>query len=103
MKNYKITITGKVRKTGFLFFAKQFSKIYNIKGFVKYTGNTTLLIEAEGHEIQLNKFVEYCKEGPYGSEITGFDITEGEVKHHTTFDILPEYNNNTVNEDRMFK
>ena len=87
VKNLKIKIIGKVKKTGFPYYVKQFSKIYGITGFAEFTNNTTLFIEAEGEEYQLTKFIEYCKEGPFGSEITDFDITEGEVKYHQSFDI----------------
>ena len=97
MKNLRIKISGKVKKTGFLFFAKQFSKIYHITGFAKYTGNTTLLIEAEGEETRLNKFIEYCKEGPLGSKINGFDIREGEIKHYHSFDIASTLNAEILN------
>ena len=89
MKNVKIKITGKVKKTGFQYYAKQFSKIYGITGFAKFTDNTTLFIEAEGAEYQLTKFIEFCKEGPFGSEITDIDITDGNIKHHKSFDIIP--------------
>ena len=95
MKNLIIKISGKVKKTGFLFYAKQFSKLYNINGFAKYTDNTTLLIEAEGNENQLNKFIEYCMEGPLGAKIINFNISEGEIKHYNSFDISSALNAQT--------
>ena len=96
VKNLSIKISGKVKKTGFLFYTKQFSKIYNIHGFAEYINNTTLFIEAEGKETELNKFIEYCKEGPFGSKITGFDIREGKIKHHHSFDISSALNTKTL-------
>lgn len=88
MKNLRINISGKVCKTGFLFFVKQFSKLYHITGFVKYTGETSLLIEAEGTETNLSRFLDYCKAGPSGSKIKDIKITEGELQNYRAFNII---------------
>jgi len=88
MKNLRISISGKVCKTGFLFFAKQFSQLYHINGFAKYTGETSLLIEAEGTESNLRRFLDYCKVGPCGSIINDIKITEGEIQNYRAFNII---------------
>ena len=88
MKNLRINISGKVHKTGFLFFVKQFSQLYQINGFAKYLDKTTLLIEAEGTKGNLNRFLAYCKVGPPGSIINNIKITEGEIQNYRAFNII---------------
>lgn len=88
MKNLRIKIFGQVRKTGFLFFVKQFSKLYHISGFIKYTGETSLLIEAEGSETNLSRFLDYCKAGPSGSIIKDIRISEGEIQNYQAFEVI---------------
>ena len=60
-----------------------------------------MLIEAEGSETHLNKFIEYCMEGPLGSKITGFNIREGKVKHYHSFDISSALNAQHKINERM--
>jgi len=88
MKNLQIKISGKILNTGFLFFIKQFAKYYSICGFVQYTSDTSLTIEAEGSESNLNKFIKFCRTGPSDSTIIGFKITEGEIQNHSSFNII---------------
>ena len=88
MKNLRINISGKVRKTGFLFFVKQFSQLYSINGYAKYTGETSVFIEAEGKHDALDMFVKYCRIGPVGSKIKSIRIEEGKVKNYKSFAII---------------
>lgn len=88
MKNLRIYISGKVYKTGFLFYTKQFSQLHQIKGSAKYLDKTTLLIEAEGTKANLSRFLSYCKLGPPGSIINNIKITEGEMQNYRTFNII---------------
>ena len=87
MQNLQIIISGKVQRTGFLFYVKQFAKLNRINGFVKYSNKASILIEAEGNEANLNIFIEYCRIGPEGSVITSVNISQGQLLNHASFKI----------------
>jgi len=88
MKNIRIYISGKVHKTGFLFFAKQMARQFNINGLVKYDTNLSVFIEAEGKYEALDLFVKYCQVGPVGSKIKSIHIEEGIVQNYKSFKII---------------
>jgi len=77
----------KLKKTGFLFFVKQIALLNNIKGFVKCTDNSTITIQAEGTETDLNKFIEFCRIGPSEAEIENISISKKEIQQYNTFEI----------------
>jgi len=87
MQNLQIIISGKLQKTGFPFYVKQFAQLNNIKGFVKYSSVSSIIIEAEGNEANLNIFIEYCRIGPEGSVITSVNISQGQLLNHASFKI----------------
>ena len=88
MKNIRIYISGKVHKTGFLFFAKQMARQFNINGLAKYNTDLSVFIEAEGKHDALDMFVKYCRIGPVGSKIKSIRIEEGKVKNYKSFAII---------------
>jgi acylphosphatase len=59
-----ITVSGRVQGVGFRFSAVRKAEELNIKGFVQNKSNGTVYIEVEGESADLNKFVEWCHEGP---------------------------------------
>ncbi len=79
---------GKVQKTGFLFYIKQFSGIYHINGFAKYTGDDSIFIEAEGEETNLEEFLKYCRIGPDGAVINSIKIFPSKPRLYTSFKIF---------------
>ena len=88
MKNFKIRILGKVERTGFHYFVKQLAQLNNINGFVDHPSKGGITIEAEGDESDMNRFLEYCLEGPNGSKIASTNICEQAIKKHTSFSII---------------
>jgi len=89
MKNVRITISGKLNDTGYLYFTKQMAGQFNINGFVKYSDSDSVFIEAEGKPKALNKFIEFCKIGSYDSNVLSIETSEGEITGYSSFDILP--------------
>ena len=88
MRNFHIHITGKVQKTGFHYFVKQLAQMNNINGFVNKPDEDGIIIEAEGREPDLNRFIEFCLEGPTGAVVSSTTIKEGTIKSHNSFSIL---------------
>lgn len=61
---YKIHVSGHVQGVGFRWSALREARNCGINGFVKNLSDGRVYIEAEGSEIQLSTFVEWCKKGP---------------------------------------
>jgi len=88
MQNIQIKVSGRVQKTGFPFFVKQFAQLNNINGLVKYLDESSILIEAQGYEADINVFIEYCLIGPNGSVINSIQISHGQIKKYKSFEII---------------
>jgi acylphosphatase len=56
-------------------------------GIVHNELDGSLYIEAEGIESDLNKFVEWCKQGPPGSKVEEVKVEEGELVYFESFDM----------------
>ena len=87
MKCVHIHIYGRVQHKGFRFLAMQKAYQYGVMGYIQNRKDSSLYIEAEGEEEQLNEFLEWCKKGPMGSTVEEVTTDEGEIKNFTSFDI----------------
>lgn len=88
MKIHKnITIRGRVQNVGYRYSALQTALKFNISGYVKNQYNGTVYIEAEGEEINIENFINWCKKGSKYSFITDVEISEGSIKNHSSFHI----------------
>ena len=74
---FKITIKGRVQNVGFRFSTVQKAQENNITGFVRNQPDGTVYIEAEGDAQNLNRFMEWCKEGPPAAKVK--DIEKEEI------------------------
>jgi len=88
MKHYNISITGRVQKIGFRFSAMQAAYRFGIHGFVRNMQDETVYIEAEGEEEQTDQFIKWCRRGPMGAKVENVEVTEGEIKHFKSFEII---------------
>ena len=59
-----------------------------IVGFVSNNKDGTVEVFAEGEELILNQFIEWCKIGPKGSKVETIDIHERPLKNSQGFVIL---------------
>jgi len=82
-----ITIKGHVHGVGFRFAARTMAISLGIKGFVKNIYNDSVYIEAEGTEVQLRHFIEWCYKGPNYAHVEDVIIENGELKRFESFDI----------------
>lgn len=64
VKHLEIKIYGQVQGVGFRASAQTKAKELRILIFAKNEPDGTVLIEAEGEEINLEKFLAWCKKGP---------------------------------------
>jgi len=78
MKHLNILIKGKVQRVHFRVSTKAVADQLGIKGFVMNRPDGTVYIEAEGEGFELESFLEFCKEGPEGADVTEINIQESE-------------------------
>jgi acylphosphatase len=86
-KHINITVTGNVQGVGFRFSTRSMARSLGIRGFVKNMYNGDVYIEAEGSEVQLRHFLEWCHKGSTYSRVYHIVVEEGELKNFTDFEI----------------
>jgi acylphosphatase len=95
MQSLQITLTGKIQNTGFPFYVKQFAELNHIKGTVHISGNISIIIEAEGEESNLDRFIEYCRIGPLGASVFTLNVARSGKRGFDSFQIIENENNKT--------
>ncbi len=65
----KILIKGNVKKVPFSFYSMWVASKIGITATIDHFNDDTILIEANGENNKIHEFVEWCKVGPYSSEI----------------------------------
>ncbi|MBN1596962.1 MAG: acylphosphatase [Bacteroidales bacterium] len=86
-KHKNIIVKGRVQGVGFRFSARNMAISLGIKGYVRNLYDGNVLIEAEGSEIQLKHFLEWCYKGPGYASVEDIEISDGEFKDYLYFDI----------------
>ncbi|HCI54672.1 MAG TPA: acylphosphatase [Bacteroidales bacterium] len=61
---YKIEVRGRVQGVGFRYFTVKEARSLGITGLVKNMPDGSVYIEAEGPKDKLDKFVQWCNNGP---------------------------------------
>ncbi len=87
IKHIDILITGNLKEAAFAFLTIKAAHKLNINGYVGYTSEYNILIEAESNESQLNKFIEWCNKEKYGAEIKDIIIKSGDLRNYDTFEM----------------
>jgi acylphosphatase len=86
-KHLNIHIFGKVVGVGFRWEAKNKAEELGIAGFVINKPDGTLYIEAEGEQVNLEIFVDWCAKGPFWAKVERVEREEGEVRQFKDFKI----------------
>lgn len=84
-KHLNIKISGRVQGVFFRNFAKEKAEQLRITGFAQNEPDGSLYLEIEGGEDNLEKFVEWCGDGPDLARIEKVEITEGTLKNFQEF------------------
>lgn len=84
-KHLNIKILGRVQGVFFRVSAKEQAEKLNIKGFARNESDGTVYIEAEGEEKDLEKFVNWCKDGPPSAKVEKIEVTKGKLKNFTEY------------------
>jgi len=87
MKHIAIRVTGRVQGVYFRASTQQTAEACAVHGFVRNEPDGSVYIEAEGHEADLQRFMEWCKKGPPGARVDKLDSAEGSLRHFKGFTI----------------
>lgn len=82
-----ILVTGKVQGVYFRASAKQKAVELGLKGFVANRPDGSVYAEAEGAELPVSLFIDWCRKGPASAEVDKLQVTEGPVKNFSDFHI----------------
>jgi acylphosphatase len=82
-----IRVTGRVQGVGFRYNAREAASHYGIVGFIRNQPNGDVYIEAEGPRSAVDTFIDWCREGPPRARVVSVDVTEGEVRGHSEFNV----------------
>lgn len=86
-KHLNIKIYGLVQGIFFRATAKEQADKLAIKGFARNDMYGTIYIEAEGEEINLEKFIKWCHQGPTSAEVDKVEIQEDLAKNFPAFEV----------------
>lgn len=84
---FAVTLSGRVQNVGFRFATVEKAQEIGIKGFVKNKPDDTVYIEAEGEANDLNRFLEWCKEGPPAAKVENIETQEIPIQEFTGFNV----------------
>ncbi len=83
-----IQITGRVQAVGFRMSSKLQADSLGIKGLVTNKENGSVYIEAEGEEVDLQNFIDWCHRGPSYAQVVKVVVEIGESKGFESFEII---------------
>ncbi len=63
-------IFGRVQGVGFRFYTQKVASEMNINGWVRNLPDGCVYIEAEGEANNLQRFIEWCEEGPQWARVS---------------------------------
>jgi acylphosphatase len=84
-----IRISGRVQGVGFRYSARNMAGFFGVRGFVRNLPDGDVYIEAEGKPLQLEEFINWCRQGPSRARIDFIDVYDGEVMGFKSFEVRP--------------
>ena len=85
-KHLNIKIYGQVQGVFFRVSAQEKAKDLGISGFTRNEKDGSVYIEVEGEKENLDKFVDWCKDGPEKASVEKIDLTKGPLKNFKNFE-----------------
>ena len=87
-KHLDITVTGHVQGVFYRGSTKAVADQLGVKGFVSNEPDGSVFIEAEGDDLALDMFLDWCKEGPEHAKVISVQCDEGELKNYRNFEVV---------------
>ncbi len=86
-KSLNILISGRVQGVFFRASATDMARSLDIVGRVMNMPDGSVYIAAEGDERALEQFVSWCRQGPPAARVDKCEVSQGEIKGYTRFEI----------------
>ena len=87
MVHKNIQIFGRVQGVGFRYSARLAARNYGIKGYVRNMSDGSVYLEVEGSEENVNRFVNWFKEGPDFAYIDRINISDASLRNFESFEV----------------
>ena len=88
MKTVRLTVKGKVQGVFYRATAKDVADLIGIKGWVRNHPDNNVEITATGSEETLQKFINWCKQGPPKARVDEVIIEELDLQEFNGFRII---------------
>jgi len=88
MKTIRLTVKGKVQGVFYRATAKDVADLLGIKGWVKNLPDRNVEIRATGSEELLQKFIDWCKQGPPKAKVDEVIVEELGLEEFNGFRII---------------
>jgi len=88
MKTVRLTIKGKVQGVFYRATAKDVADLIGVKGWVRNLPDNNVEIIATASEETLQKFINWCKQGPPRSRVDDVIVEELEFQEFNGFRII---------------
>ncbi len=85
-----IKISGKVHGVFFRATAKEIAEKNNLSGWVKNVSDGNVEVIVSGNKGNVEKFIEWCKDGPERAEVRNIIVTYVEAKIFKEFKVIRE-------------
>ncbi|MBN2238031.1 MAG: acylphosphatase [Bacteroidales bacterium] len=80
-------VFGRVQGVGFRYYTKKKAIECNVNGFVQNKADGSVYLEASGDEIDLETFVDWCRQGPTWARVLKTSVSELPTKDWNGFEI----------------
>jgi len=88
MKTIRLTIKGKVQGVFYRATAKDVADLAGVKGWVRNLPDKNVEITATASEETLQKFINWCKQGPSKARVDDVIVEEFELEEFNGFRII---------------
>ncbi|MGQ0723503.1 MAG: acylphosphatase [Candidatus Eiseniibacteriota bacterium] len=88
VKHLDIRVLGRVQGVFFRATTREAALALGVRGTVRNEPDGSVLIEAEGDDESLDRFLERVRQGPPGSRVVSLDIREGGPRGCSGFEIV---------------
>ncbi|HEY9114450.1 MAG TPA: acylphosphatase [Bacteroidales bacterium] len=82
-----LNIYGKVQGVGFRYYTQKKANELGLKGYVKNKADGSVYVEAEGGEVQLQEFINWCEEGPTWARVSKVEQQFVPLLGHADFQV----------------
>ncbi|MBI4899962.1 MAG: acylphosphatase [Actinobacteria bacterium] len=83
----EIVVSGVVQGVAFRWRASEEAERLGVTGWVRNEPDGTVRAHAEGHAANVDRFVEWCRQGPRSALVERVDVRDVEPGRHTSFEI----------------